>query len=755
MQIKSKSWVICLLLAFAFVISGAFTIAPTLANEANEPVEYPIEAEYDFTIEGSTISFLDKEGTLLTEELAWPTSEGVVEEWHIFMYRENKGNLKLGYSPEGKLFLPHKVYDGETADLLYVKDNNMFRVSATKDAVQTFDGSEILKTVSLKATNGTVTLASAPVYVETPFGFEYMGATDENGIFEINATLGEFKLWVSSYAGYILNKSVTVTNATTEINFADEITNAVEIDVTARSETYSHAPGYMVALGKPNEVESLNMITTSYGNPEKTVFVTPGTYSVSCGVWLEDHNSYYSTETSGGLWVDIAKSTTISSKTTYDFAITDFEGKYAIRDGYEREYYGIGDLMAYKVYAEHSNGFVIPGRAEYMEYLVDSVIITVGENEYPYTFCWSEFSMLYDTMVYKKGDYSTEIQVWESTDWEFSLSYDFFGETEIEYEAKYFPKWDSMSFPELFPNDVWYTATFKTIAVKGDSEYKEFESSEYFHNVYYLDENGVMMDSYYDYRDERFFYSVPTTVKNGDYLLGVVWEYERMVYGIIPVTDELFTSGYQFVDHSAYSVVNVEIEKDENGEADYYTSFDVIIEIGGDEFRLRGIESGMKIPYGQYTICANAGIENYDEEWNLIDAAIVTYFEQVTLSEETYTITLDYSTFKSFTIDATPYFDKYGYTGDYRKEVTLHYADGSESFVPFTDVPTTIYLQTLPEYATGEMYFLALEEMTPFSPFVSIGKFEIEDGGVYKFDFKPTKIEVDNTSSLSYLQIAR
>ena len=45
-----------------------------------------------------------------------------------------------------------------------------------------------LKTISLKATNGEIILANAPIYAETPFGFKFIGTTDNNGDF-----LGIFK----------------------------------------------------------------------------------------------------------------------------------------------------------------------------------------------------------------------------------------------------------------------------------------------------------------------------------------------------------------------------------------------------------------------------------------------------------------------------------------------------------------------------------------------------------------------------------
>lgn len=440
-------------------------------NEEVVEEEYPKEAEYDFTIPGSTIRFLDKDGVLMTEEEGWDY-EYVVKTWHVFMYRATKSDLKLGYSTEGKLFLPHRVYEGDTADLLYVKDNTMFRVTATKDPEQTFDGSQLLKTVSLNATNGTVTLAYAPVFAETPFGYKYMGATDENGSFSVNATTGEFTLWISSNAGYILKKTVTVTDATTEISFGDEINNAVEIDITARSETYEKASGYMVALGKPNESIPENMLTTSYISPDKTVFVTPGAYSIACGIWVE--NQYYASSSSsnnyrdyGGLWIDLANDTTIRQKTTYNFALSDFEVKFEIQDAYKQDSYGMDDRIALRLNAEHPDGYIMAARAQRALY-GEVVTVTVGENQYPYTFCQDNFSIYSENMkVYKKGDESNAVKGGDIGLSESGLTLSLFGETENEYIVKGYPSWDSMAFPWLFPKNVWYSTTFKTKSLEG------------------------------------------------------------------------------------------------------------------------------------------------------------------------------------------------------------------------------------------------------------------------------------------------
>ena len=747
---RTKKKCLIAILSLIMMLAMFVGIFPTAVfADVSEPgdEEQNQEIIYDFTVPGSTIRFLDKEGNPLTEEPGWGEGESVVHTWYVFMYRATKGDLKLGYSPEGTLFLPHKVYEGETAELFYAKDNNLFRMSANKDSEQIFDGSEILNTISLTATNGTQTLTNAPVYAETPYGFAFMGATDENGAFSINATTGEFKLWITSNAGYILNKSVTVTETLTEISFADEITNAVELDVTARSETYEKALGYVVALGKPNETESVNMLTTGYVDPTKTVRVTPGTYSVATAIWLEDHNRYYSDDTSGGLWVDIAKATTITQNTTYDFAITDFEGKFAIRDEYKKDVYGYDDLMAYKVYAEHANGYVIPGRAESMDYLPQSVIVTVDDTDYPYTFGWGDFSMLYEAKVYKKGDKSTVIQEWESTDWEFSLSFDFFGETVLEYEVEYFPEWDSMSFPELFPDDVWYSTAFKTLAYAGeDQEYKEFESMEYFHNVYYI-EDGEMKSAVYDYRDDRYFYSIPKTIQNGDNLVGVFWGYDQLTYGVIPVTDELFTNGYTFA-QPEYSQVDIVVKNGESDETEYTVNFAITVKAGEQQFRLGGLESGTRIPYGEYDFTISASAESRSEEWELLESAVVIHNEKRAVAQATCSFEVDYSSFKSFTIDASKYFENCtGYVDGYRKDIALYFADGSVEYVTMNSAPITVYTQTLPDYATGEAYYYGLDEMTPFSPYVSYAKFTIEDGETYKFDFKPSALEVIGTAS--------
>ena len=724
------------------------TMFPVSAAEdtPNEEVveeEYPKNAEYDFTIPGSTISFLDKDGVLMTEEKAWSDGEAVVYAWYIFMYRTTKSDLKLGYSTEGKLFLPHRVYEGDTADLLYVKDNTMFRVTATKDAEQIFDGSQILKTVSLSATNGTITLANAPVFAETPFGFVFMGTTDENGSFSLNATTGEFTLWVSSNAGYILNKTVTVTDTTDEISFADEINNAVEIDITARSETYSKASGYMVALGKPNESTPEKMITTSYVAPENKVFVTPGAYSVACGIWVEDKNPNYSTATSGGLWIELGNNETINQNTAYSFSLADFEVKFEIQDAYKQDAYGIDDRIALRFNAEHPDGYIISARAN-RSYDNDALVVTVGENEYPYTFYRESFTIFSSGIkVYKKGDESNLVESGDIGLNESSLMLSLFGETENEYIVECYSSWDSMSFPWLFPNDVWYSTTFKTKSL--DGVYRTFESDKSF-NVYYFDENDVMSEVRYDYQDGKYVYYVPATVQNGDYMLAALWEYDWMQYNIIPVSDELFENAYQFVEHANLSQVDIVVANGENDEASYDTTFDLTIEAGNRQFKICGSQPGLQIPYGEYIFEVYATSYRYDDEYNILDENVVLHTERRTVSEASCTIYVDYSAYPSFTIEAGMYVGR-DYEGNYRKSFALHYADGSVKFVGWPDAPATLYCSTMPQYATGEMYYYTWQEMVPFSPYVTIEPFGIEEGKTYRFDFKPTAIEFTGPSA--------
>ena len=745
---KAKRFLALLLTMVMLLGLMPTTMFPVSAAEdtPNEEVveeEYPKNAEYDFTIPGSTISFLDKDGVLMTEEKAWSDSEAVVYAWYIFMYRTTKSDLKLGYSPEGKLFLPHRVYEGDTADLLYVKDNTMFRVTATKDAEQIFDGSQILKTVFLNAANGTITLANAPVYAETPFGFVFMGITDENGSFSLNATTGEFTLWISSNAGYILNKTVTVTDTTDEISFADEINNAVEIDITARSETYSKASGYMVALGKPNEAEAKNMITTSYVSPENKVFVTPGAYSVACGIWVEDKNPNYSTATSGGLWIDLNKNATVNQNTAYSFSLADFEVKFGIQDAYKQDSYGIDDRIAFRLNAEHPDGYVMSARAN-RSYDQDALVVTVGENQYPYTFCQDSFSVFSSGIkVYKNGDESNPVYHGDIGLNESGLTLSLFGETENEYIVKCFSEWDSMSFPWLFPDGVWYTTSFKTQSIAGI--YKTFESDTDF-SLFYFDENGVMSEAVYDYRDGKRFYYISASVQNGDYLLAASWSYDWMKYNIITVSDELFANGYQFVDQTNLSQVEIVVANGENDEADYDTTFDLIIEAGNRQFKICGSQPGLQIPYGEYVFDVYATSYRYDDEYHILDENVVLHTEKRTVSEASCTINVDYSTYQSFTVEAGMYVDR-DYEGNYRKHFVLHYADGSVKNVGWPDAPATLYCSTMPQYATGEMYYYAWQEMVPFSPYLLLEPFDIEEGKTYQFDFNPAAIEITDAAT--------
>jgi len=325
----SSRRILTIWIVFAILVSSWSSLA--LGSNATEievdPVpgeelpeeEYPKDKEYDFEIPGSTVSFLDKDGELLTETVYWTEGDGVVDEWFVFMYRENQNDLKLGYSPDGTLFIPHRVYEGETADLLYVHDNHLFRVSATKETEQVFDGSALLRKVTVSATDGTTVLANSPVYAQTPYGFVHVGNTDTDAQLTLYSTNGEFTLWVTSHQGYLLSKTFTVTDGVSELSFADAFESAVEIDVKGRAETAEGAPGYVFALGLPGDANAVNKLTTSYVDPAQTVRVTPGTYSLATAIYLavpETNNyldGYY------GLWIDLAAEQEICPKTEFAF----------------------------------------------------------------------------------------------------------------------------------------------------------------------------------------------------------------------------------------------------------------------------------------------------------------------------------------------------------------------------------------------------------------------------------------------------
>jgi len=729
----------------------------TVEEETEEVTEYPKDANYDFVIPGASISFLDKNGELMTEEAGWTEGEAVVERWHIFMYRQTKDDLKLGYSPEGELFLPYKVYEGETADLLYVKDNNMFRVTATKDAQQTFDGSTLLKEVSLKAVSGETTLAYAPVYAETPFGFVYMGHTDENGDFAINATLGEFKLWVVSNQGYILNKAITVTESTTKIDFAHEITNAVELDIASRTLADPNGPGYVAMLGKPGESDPANMLTTSYLSPEKTVLVTPGTYSVSCAVYLLNQlylNQYNEIEYSG-LWVNLSDSTQISEKTTFRFALADFEGKLTItEDDHQRVLsednipIAPDQLVTLRLYAEDPYGHVIPGEAGSYWSTPNRVVVTTDGVEYPYTFEVSPFSMLYESFVYSVDDEETVLFSLADSDFEHSLPYHLFDKTEKEYVLKYRSEWDYKSFPELFPWDEWATVTFKTQAVS-----KKFVTPSSLDYVYYIDEEGKQQEiRTYDYDDQYNYYIIPDCVKNGDsILLGKVdWSNDVLDYNIVTVSDALFEEPYVFVPHTEFSTPSFTVKNGEEDEREYEVTINAIIDLDNGRIMLPSYDAPKTFPRGEYSISVTATYEVWEEGEEireLIYVDHVSHEAKYTLSEATHVFEIDYSEYKSFGIDTSSFYPEDNVYNNYKKQFALHFADGTVRYIDWPYYPLNthtnlnIYTDMLPEYMDGEMYWYETMEMAPFSPYVTYEKFKVEEGKTYTFDFAPAAIE--------------
>ena len=282
--------------------------------------------------------------------------------------------------------------------------------------------------------------------------------------------------------------------------------------------------------------------------------------------------------------------------------------------------------------------------------------------------------------------------------------------------------------------------------------YRTFESSDDF-LLYYFDENGVMSEAIYDYRDGKRFYYIPATVQNGDYMLAVDWTSDSqcnsvLQYNVITVSDELFANGYTFVEKSNLSQVNIVVANGENDETYYDTTFDLTIEAGNREFKLScGDYSELLIPYGEYGIEVYASSHQYDDDYNEIGCNVILHSEKRTLSEAACTINVNYSAYKSFVVDASAFPVQQDYMGNDKKQFALHYADGSVRYVGWEQAPTTIYCSTLPEYATGEMNYYAWQEMVPFSPYVTIEPFEIEEGKTYKFDFKPAAIEMTGSTT--------
>ena len=102
------------------------------------------EPQYDFTIPGTTVTFLDRFGDVMSStNFNNLYSSEAYYEWYIYMMREERGILNLGYSQEGKVFIPHRVYENEREDLLYVAGNNLFYVEIGKDESYVFDDGDV------------------------------------------------------------------------------------------------------------------------------------------------------------------------------------------------------------------------------------------------------------------------------------------------------------------------------------------------------------------------------------------------------------------------------------------------------------------------------------------------------------------------------------------------------------------------------------------------------------------------------------
>ena len=730
---------------------GEVTIPEEIPSEEVTPEEeYPKDAEYDFTVPGSTVSFLDKDGALMTEKVDWLEGDGVVRKWHVFMYRRDMNDLKLGYTPEGTLFIPHRVYEGDTADLLYVHGNSLFRVTATKQDVQVFDGSALLRELTVSATDGTTVLANSPVYAQTPFGFVHVGNTDADAQLTLYATNGEFTLWVTSHQGYMLSKTFKVTDGVSELSFADAFEDAVEIDVKGRAETAEGADGYVVALGLPGDTDAVNKLTTSYVDPAQTVRVTPGTYSLATAIYLAVPATNTYIDGYYGLWIDLASEQEISQKTEFDFTIEGFEPVFELID--KKETYDVDDLMSFRLYAEHEGGYTIPGEADAENWGDYSVEVTDDGVAYPYTFYWGAFSALYDAYVYRVGNEDVVLHTFTDHDYEQSMPSMLFDTNEREYVVKYYPKWDSMACPALFPENVYYSETFTAAASYVLLSYDEIYLD-------YLDADGNWQYLYGDDTSIGYRWVFPQEVTEGTLLKmytssseynSTTYDYEiTFDYCFEVLSDELVSKRYTFVPHAEKHKLEFEFVGDSEELQYYNPTATVWVDYQGSMVPLAELYQGnVTLPTGEYVLDAQISYTAWDED----GMEYTEHLEQVVPVNMTEDQSLIFSTegCVSFMLDGSALTAVGGVMpesvdGDTPGGLIMDFAGGVQSTVSFAGTRVKVYMNELPHSAYVSMlYYDKRNEMNPFSPYVAYEEFMIEDGGVYCFDFAPKTVEIED-----------
>ena len=716
-------------------------------------------------IPGSTVSFYDTFDSLIKQKNNY--YDGVVSEWFVYLTREERDTLRLGYSDAGTLFLPHRIYDGDTVKLFYIAGNMLFNVTADKSEKQSFGGADALHAVTLDAASDSVVLANADVYVETPFDYKKIGTTDASGSFTLYATSGVYTLWISDNdTGYMVRKTITVSNTDTTIDLAADIAATATFDVTTRSQG---TLGYTVFVSEVGRAGVFSGIVPN----DKPIHVTPGTYSVDFALIFPNDAEYVDDTLYHGVNVHLSDALAVSGTVEKNVDYSAFTYTLDLEHRLEMPYCYYEELEIV-VEGKDANGYVING-------LLNFDKVSVGDMEYdnvgeqivyagllPLSAPWCSFELV------DKAD-PTQSYILTSYGNSLTLENDsIFSETEqrsftVTFRPAYEPDDYDNSLGLVNPTvfaDMSASTEF-TVAPReatrtqtggGKQFIVSFDTFDpYNSSVYYFDSLGQKVHLGYGYNDLGAAYMLPSDFNEGDKIFISTYIGDGIDYNIVEYKNSYATEPYVFTPHTEFTTLLLQMLDDDGEVIGFANGLTLVTTVGGVKYDIEALYYNdlyydpeteitsyvYMIPSGSYDIFFNTSEFITDEETYETTVNVIMLTDNVTLEGEQVVKSYKAVGEKSFTVDVdySPKFNISDYGPD--NSLTLHFEGGfAIAYSSFPDEQTHYNFITTNKLIaiSGERCFYNMDEVDRFSPKTVYAQNTVVDGGRYTFGFTPEKI---------------
>ena len=192
------------------------------------------------------------------------------------------------------LTLPQSRFGGKTLRFTCVTDDGV--ILSTDSGYK----SEITLTMAdyqtsvLTFADENTTLALADVYIELPTAVRQIGKTDENGNITVKMSTGTATFWCADQTNrYLVCTDITQDGMTTAFSCADDVSAATAFTVDSANylEGSDNSIGvgrdyFAVGLAKSDVDNMAGMVTLGwYDKTQKTVYITPGKYYMTIGIF--------------------------------------------------------------------------------------------------------------------------------------------------------------------------------------------------------------------------------------------------------------------------------------------------------------------------------------------------------------------------------------------------------------------------------------------------------------------------------------